>query len=274
MRDLATHWLGHDPEVGNPGARTTVLLVGSDQALLADVALSLDPATYAVRTVATGDEARAALADGPVDAVVLDSLLSEESGLALLGDLKLVHPAIPILLVGSTRRAQDVVVGLRLGADDVVARPMDPAEFRARLDAVLRRTSGSRSRLEPPGYASGLSEVNDLTIDHATGVASLGDTVLNLTRTEFSILAALVDSPGHVLSRKEIVEAVWGGRATPESRALDVHMGRVRRKLRSARRNAPTIVAIRLQAYRLTSGESSSRMFDQTADTMLGGRSV
>ncbi len=273
MREIATHWLGRDPDLKDHNTRTTILAVGSDQAIIDEMMLSLDPSHFVLRTAANGLEARAALADRPVDVVVVDSILPDGDGLVLLGDLKMVHPALPIILVGSQRRAHDIVLGLRLGADDVVARPFDVAEFRARLDAILRRTGGGHS---PPGTIghTGLSEIGDLKVDHSNGVATLGDTVLNLTRTEFNILAALVGSPGQVLSRNDIVEMVWGGRATPESRALDVHIGRVRRKLRLVHRSAPTIVSMRLQAYRLASSENSPSLFDQTADAMLGGRSV
>jgi two-component system catabolic regulation response regulator CreB len=254
----------------NPtSGQTTVLLVGPDQSLMREIALVLDPG-YVVRTVATGRDARTALASEPVDLVVLDSALPDGDGLVMLADLKMAHPAQAIILLGTNRRAHDVVLGLRLGADDVVTRPLDVTEFRARLDAVLRRIKGGHPPRRQPERTPEM-RLDGLQIDDDAGSAVLHGTALNLTRTEFSILSALVRGPGHMLSRKEIVDEVWAGRATPESRALDVHIGRLRRKMRSIRPDAPVIVSLRLQAYRILVADRDGAKSGQTADVALGG---
>jgi two-component system phosphate regulon response regulator OmpR len=257
------------PNTGATNTQTTVLLVGLDHLLMREIAQVLDVG-YAVQRVATGHEARVVLASEPVDMVVLDSALPDGDGLVLLSDLRMAHPSQAIVLIGTNRRAHDVVLGLRLGADDVVPRPLDITEFRARLDAVLRRPRSGTSVAGPPGRAHPF-HVDGLEVDEAQGLAALHGTALNLTRTEFNILTALVKGPNHMLSRKEIVEEVWAGRATPESRALDVHIGRLRRKMRSVHADAPTIVSLRLQAYRILVGDGDGVRAGRPVDIAFGG---
>lgn len=249
-RGLAPRHLGDDPG-SSPRTHLAVVVVGNDPALTRDLASALDAWGYAVGVLNTADEARVVLLPSPADVVVLDSSLPNGDALVLLGDLKKAHPDQVVVLVGSARRAQDVVLGLRLGADDVVARPVDHIELRARMEAILRRRAFSQGDQPLPTNHAGAAAFDELRVDHTRGVATVGGVPLNLTRTEYEILAALVGQPDHVLSRKEIVETVWGGRSAPESRALDAHIGRLRRKMRAARAPAPTIASIRLQAYRL-----------------------
>jgi DNA-binding response OmpR family regulator len=223
-------------------------VVAADQALARDLAVAIDSWGYAVGTVNTVDQARRVLLPSPADIVVLDATLADS--LVLLGDLKKAHPDQIVMLVASARRAQEVVLGFRLGADDVVSRPIDQTEFRARMEAILRRLAHTRGRPVAP-IAHGIADFDDLRLDDARGVAELAGVPLKLTRTEYEILSALVGQPDHVLSRREIVQTVWGGASGPESRALDAYIGRLRRKMRAARTSAPNILSVRLQAYRL-----------------------
>jgi DNA-binding response OmpR family regulator len=268
MAENTTESRGAQPDAPT-GRGTTVLLVGRDARILRDVVGTLRQSGYAVRSVRSGPEAQAALAEAPADVVVLDFSRRGNDQLVELGDLKNANPGQPIVLIGRTRQAHDVVLGLRLGADDVIGWPVDVAELCARLDAVVRRALPHPlpGAMPAQGVVTG---VGDLRIDRAAGVATIGRAPLSLTQTEFSVLRALADGPDRLLSRRELVDAVWGGCSTPDSRAVDVHVDRLRRKMRSLRPGAPTILSVRLQGYRLAAAESKSWLLDEPADVSSG----
>ena len=232
------------------------VVVEMDDGLAREIETALSNTAREIRRVGTGREASALLATIQAEVVVLDTNLPDVDGLVLLSELKTANPRTPIVLVAGTRRQSDVVLGLRLGADDVLAAPFDWAELRARVDAVVAR---ARQLAQAPAAPTGpeRSQVDDLVIDHINARATVGGALLPLTPTEFRVLAALVTSPDGLVTRKELVDHIWGLGERRDSRAIDIHVGRLRKKLRAARADAPTVLPVRLQAYRLAIGDAA-----------------
>src|SRR5919201_423359 len=167
-------------------SRVTVV-VEMDDALAREIETALSNTAREVRRVGTGREASALLASISAEVVVLDTNLPDVDGLVLLSELKTADARTPIVLVAGTRRQSDVVLGLRLGADDVIAAPFDWAELRARIDAVAARAR--QLALAPTAPTSPeRSQIDDLVIDHVNSRATIAGTVLPLTPTEFRVL--------------------------------------------------------------------------------------
>jgi DNA-binding response OmpR family regulator len=244
------------PGRASESASRIAVVVETDDALAREIETALGNNAREIRRVRTGSEASALLTTVPAEVVVLDTNLPDVDGLVLLSELKTANARTPIVLVAGSRRQSDVVLGLRLGADDVVATPVDWAELRARVDAVVARARQLALTPTRPA-APERTQVDDLVIDHLNARATMGGALLPLTPTEFRVLAALVTSPDRMVTRKELVDHIWGLGERRDSRAIDIHVGRLRKKLRAARADAPTVLPVRLQAYRLAVGDAA-----------------
>jgi two-component system alkaline phosphatase synthesis response regulator PhoP len=160
---------------------------------------------------------------------------------------------VPIIICSGTVRRRDSVLGLKLGADDFIPKPFEPAEFEARVEAVLRRTQASRMAATPATAASPQRlRVGALEMDHALQRATLGGLPLALTPTEFRLLLALASRPNTVLSREELARHVWGDHQLTSARAIDVHVFRLREKLTRGPETSPTLVSVRSFGYQLS----------------------
>jgi len=169
-------------------------------------------------------EGLARLRQGGIDAVILDVMLPEMDGFALCRTLR-QESDVPIVMLTARGEVMDRVVGLELGADDYLPKPFEPRELVARLQTVLRR------RRAPPAAADGLLRFDGLEIDPATrGVRRQGEP-LELTSTEFDLLLLLARAPGKVFHRDDILNQLRGHEAELYTRAVDVLVSRLRRKL-------------------------------------------
>src|SRR5262249_22925333 len=149
------------------------VVVEMDDDLAREIETALSNTAREIRRVGTGREASALLANTQAEVVVLDTNLPDVDGLVLLSELKTANPRTPIVVVAGTRRQSDVVLGLRLGADDVLGAPFDWAELRARIDAVVARAR--RLAQAPPAPAGPeRSQIDDLVIDHVNSRATVG----------------------------------------------------------------------------------------------------
>jgi DNA-binding response OmpR family regulator len=175
-------------------------------------------------------------------------MLPDTDGLVLCSELR-SRGSAPIVLLSGTKRRSDPILGLRLGADDFIAKPFDNRELLARLEAILRRTNVGRSRepAEPEVY-----RVGPLTVDVGRRMVLHGDRPLQLTPTEFRLLATLASEPDKVFSREELASRVWSYDMLGESRVVDVHIRRLRQKLDAAGIKDPFIVTLRGFGYKLS----------------------
>jgi DNA-binding response OmpR family regulator len=250
------------PAAALPTQRRRILVVEDEQrvaSLLVDVLAAYG---YEARAVGTGSEATQALDEMRPDLVMLDIMLPDTDGLVLCSEIHARWHA-PIIVVSGSTRQRDRILSLRLGADDFVAKPFDVDELVARIEAVLRR-SGSTGQTPSDEAAdregqsgeravadAAVCRVGELTIDHRRRLVTVRGEPVHVTPTEHRLLTTLATSPERVYSRDELANAVWGGQSLGESRAIDVHIRRLRAKLEPFGAAAPPIVTVRGFGYKL-----------------------
>jgi DNA-binding response OmpR family regulator len=202
---------------------TTVLVVDDEPQILQVVRDYLEHGGFAVLTAGDGRTAlERARRDRP-DLVVLDLGLPRLDGLDVARELRREGP-VPIIMLTARADESDKLVGLELGADDYVTKPFSPKELVARVRAVLRRTEGALG--QPDLLRSG-----DLELDLGRLEVRVGDRKVELTPTEFQLLAALARQPGRVFTRAQLLTAIRGVAFESYERAIDAHVKNIRRKL-------------------------------------------
>lgn len=171
------------------------------------------------------------MAEGHFDLVILDVMLPDGSGLDICRGLHSRNPGICIILVTALKEEVDRIVGLELGADDYIGKPFSPRELVARIRAVLRRAGetappdGTRECYRFAGY---IADPTGRTVISASGQS------LELTGAEFQLLQALLDRPGRILSREQLLDLTQGREVSVVDRSIDVLISRIRRKFRDA----------------------------------------
>jgi DNA-binding response OmpR family regulator len=181
--------------------------------------------------------------------VVLDLGLEDGSGLVLLDRVRAADglasrfdPDVPVIVLSGRAGDADRVRSFARGADDHVCKPFLYAELLARVRAVLRRAEGRRAR--------GVMRVGELTLDPSTRAVRLAGRAVELSAKEFALLCALAEQPMHVYGKQELLRDVWGYRSLGNTRTLDAHACRLRKKLRPS--NRPWVVNVRGVGYKLT----------------------
>ena len=206
-----------------------ILVVDDEPAVRKAVRRGLILAGYDVEMAADGEEALAAFAGAPPDAVVLDVLMPGTDGLEVCRRLRAVGDRTPVLMLTARDSVSDRVTGLDAGADDYLVKPFALEELLARLRALLRRSG--------PGD-DGQLRFEDLVLDTEAFTAARGERRMELTRTEFALLELFLRNPKRVLSRTLIHERIWGYDFGPGSNALGVYVGYLRRKLSATSRGS------------------------------------
>jgi two-component system response regulator MprA len=210
--------MGESPEMT---IRWKVALIEDDRRLARAVSAGLDEEGYTVRAVDSASRGLELVRQWNPDVVLLDLMLPDNEGPELFEAFRAETDAA---LVGISARSSvsDRIAGLKMGADDYVAKPFALEELLARVEAVIRRHRGKGgARLV----------VGDVTLDLSEGIAARGSRKLILTGIEFRILAALMRSPGQLVTYAQLAEAVWAVSTGPESNSLEVHVSRIRQKL-------------------------------------------
>lgn len=218
-----------------------LLLIDDDQELCELLTSWLSQEGFHVRACHDGLSARKALSESSPDAVVLDVMLPDGSGLELLKQLRNDHPDLPVLMLSARGEPLDRILGLELGADDYLAKPCDPRELTARLRAVLRRSH--------PAPASSQMELGDLCFSPMRGVVTINQHDITLTVSENRILEALLRQPGEPLDKQELAQLALGRKLTLYDRSLDMHVSNLRKKIGPHPDGRPRIVALRSRGY-------------------------
>ena len=172
----------------------------------------------------------ARLAQGGVDAAILDVMLPEMDGFALCRAIR-KDSDIPIIMLTARGEVMDRVVGLELGADDYVPKPFEPRELVARVQTVLRRRAPAAATSAGAAHSSGVLRFDGLTVDATTRTALRQGLPLDLTSTEFDLLHLLARNAGKVFSRDDILNQLRGIEAELQTRAVDIVVSRLRKKL-------------------------------------------
>ena len=191
------------------------------------IAYNLQREGYEVVTAERGDEGLALVQDKRPDLIILDLMLPGLDGLSVCQSIRFdtTTQEIPIIVLSAKSEEADVVIGLGLGADDYMPKPFSPRELLARVKAVLRRGGNQQQKAEDTLVHEGLR------VDLLRHQVFLNDEELRLTATEFGLLATLVEQPGRVFSREQLINRVLGERVVVIDRNIDVHIRSVRKKL-------------------------------------------
>ncbi len=202
----------------------TVLVAEDDRAVRESVARALELEGYRVLSAVDGRDALDRLADGGIDVLVVDVMMPQVDGLTVCRELRARGDHTPVLVLTARTEISDRVAGLDAGADDYLPKPFALDELLARLRALVRRSSYTG------GETGSTVTVADLVIDEAARRAWRRDDELELTKTEFDLLALLARNAGIVLEHSVIYDRIWGYDFGPESKAMAVYIGYLRRK--------------------------------------------
>lgn len=205
---------------------TTILIVDDDSKLTDLLRSYLQQFGMHVLTATHPDEGLILLRTQVPSLVVLDLMLPGRDGLTVCREIR-QKSSVPIIMLTARGELTDRVTGLELGADDYVAKPFEPRELVARIQSVLRRSAGRHSPITPDERL----RAHALTVDLRSRTAWIEGTLLDLTTTEFEILALFLQHPGTVLSRDQIMEHVRGIECDAYNRSIDVAVSRLRHKL-------------------------------------------
>lgn len=205
-----------------------VLIADDDGHIREVVRYALEKAGYSVVEAKDGREALQACAVTQFDAVVLDIVMPEQDGLEVCRQLRSgkARSNVPILFLSSRDEELDKIIGLELGADDYVTKPFSPRELVSRVKALLRRANPAQEPAQP----GEMLHHKELVIDPERHHVSWAGQELILTVTEFALLRCLLQRPGRVFSRDELVDRAWGFGHHLSDRTVDSHVRRIRRK--------------------------------------------
>ena len=224
------------------GFATTVLLVEDNLDIQKANRRMLELNGFQVYTALSVAQARECLAYTEPDALVLDVMLPDGSGIAFCQELR-THSDIPVLFLTAMDDRDDIVKGLRAGGDDYITKPYDFEELLARLEAILRRYGHQHRR------TASTQTIGDIRIDYLVGRVYLhGEDVL-LKPKEFALLLAFMDNRGQYLSPRKLYEIVWGGIDADDPRTVYVHLAGLRKKLQMTEDSVLNIEHIRGQGY-------------------------
>lgn len=222
-----------------------ILVVEDEMKLAGFIRKGLEEQGYAVTVCPDGNSAHALAGAENFDLIVLDIMLPGRDGLSILKNLRERKNTVPIILVTARSEPNERIEGLNLGADDYIAKPFYMDELLARIQAVLRRTSGDKLSVLRAG---------DLMVNLITREVTRGKEKLMLPPREFSLLEYLMRSPGRVFTRSQILEHVWGYSFDPGTNLVDVCVQRLRSGIDVAGRES-FIESVRGVGYRFRKSE-------------------
>jgi len=217
-----------------------ILVVEDEKKLAEFIRKGLEEHSFTVTVSHNGNEAYALARTEAFDLIVLDIMLPGRDGISILKNLRERKNTVPVILVTARAEKGERVEGLNLGADDYIAKPFYMDELLARVQAVLRRSSGDQLSVLRAG---------DLTVNLITREVRRGKDEIMLPPREFSLLEYLMRSPGRVFTRSQILEHVWGFNFDPGTNLIDVCIQRLRSQIDSNRSNS-LIESVRGVGYR------------------------
>ena len=215
------------------GNKPRILLVEDEDALATIVSYNLEAEGFVVEHAASGAEGDLRLIENPPDLVILDWMLPGVSGIEICRRLRAREETknLPVIMLTARGQEDERVRGLSTGADDFIVKPFSVPELIARIRALLRRSS-------PERVADQLS-AGDIVLDRTSKRVHRGSREINLGPTEFRLLEHLMEKPGRVYTRAQLLDAVWGMSVEIDERTVDVHVGRLRKELSFGREKDP-----------------------------------
>ncbi|MGH6745232.1 two-component system response regulator TctD [Novosphingobium sp. PhB55] len=214
-----------------------LLLVEDDERLARGVAASLEAAGFSVDRLENGEDALQMAGAEPYAAIILDLGLPDLDGLDVLSRLRARGEVTPIIILTARDMVDDRINGLDRGADDYMAKPFDPRELESRIRALVRRSQGTPDPV---------LRIGTLVFDRSSRTVSLDDSVIDLRRRELAVLETLMGRPGKVIPKERLSAQVFAFDDAVTPNALEVYVGRLRRKLQPA---GPAIRTVRGLGY-------------------------
>jgi two-component system, OmpR family, phosphate regulon response regulator PhoB len=230
--------------LGSAALNPNVLIVEDEEPLAMLLQYNLEAEGFRVSVASRGDEAEVAISEEPPDLIILDWMLPGLSGIELCRRLRAgkASRGIPILILTARGEEQDRIRGLTVGADDYVVKPFSVPELMARVRAILRRAN-------PERLAQTL-EVEDIELDRESYRVMRNGREVRLGPTEFKLLEFMMESPGRVFTRTQLLDGVWGRDVYVDERTVDVHIGRLRKAINRGKEKDP-IRTVRGAGYAL-----------------------
>jgi two-component system, OmpR family, response regulator ChvI len=210
----------------------TIVLVDDDKNIITSISMALEAEGFEVRTYPDGDEALRGLTQRPADLAVLDIKMPRLNGMELLQKLKQtpVTAQMPVIFLTSKDEEVDEIMGLRMGADDYITKPFSQRLLLERIRSLLRR---EQARQQPANAdPNSVMTRGDLLLDGARHVCNWKGLPVDLTVTEFLLVKALAQRPGHVKSRDQLMDAAYGESIYVDDRTIDSHIKRLRKKFK------------------------------------------
>lgn len=212
--------------------KAKILVVEDEESIATMIAYNLEKEGFKVETVGDGEEALLVIAERKPDLVILDWMLPSISGVEVCERLRKKEETanLPIMMLTARGEEADRIQGLDTGADDYMIKPFSPKVLIARINAVLRRIR--------PAFAKKELAANGVQMNLASHKVTFEEKNIRLGPTEFRLLAYFMENPGHIFSREQLLDQVWGHDIYVESRTVDVHIRRLRKALADA---SPTL---------------------------------
>ncbi|WP_405132171.1 response regulator transcription factor [Paenibacillus sp. FSL H8-0317] len=228
--------------------RYTVLIADDEPEIVELLQLYLEK-DYTIKTAVNGAEALQTIRSTQIDLVILDIMMPVMGGLQLIKQIRATYH-MPVLFLSAKSQDHDKILGLGLGADDYIAKPFNPLEIVARVEALLRRVNQFDAAEIPAAKEQNLV-LGDLTLDRSQCILFRSGNPVTLTSTEYKIMELLLDQPGRVFTRKKIYEAVWGDYYAHEDSTIMVHISNIREKIERDSRQPEYLKTIRGLGYKI-----------------------
>ncbi len=220
---------------------TRILIVEDDASLALALEDDLKLEGYEVEVVADGESAIRRAKEGSFDLMLLDVMMPRKDGFEVCRELRRAALQIPIVLLTAKVQESDKILGLELGADDYVTKPFSPRELRARIKAVLRRTTGEQPEL----FAFG-----DVEVDFGRCEVRRAGAPVGVTALEFELLSTFIRLRGRALTRDRLLNEVWGQDVVVTDRVVDTHIANLRKKIEPEPAEPRYLVSVRGTGYR------------------------
>ncbi len=207
-----------------------IALIDDDRNILTSVSMSLEAEGFSVKTYNDGEEGLKGITTNMPDLVVLDIKMPRMDGMEVLSKLRETS-ALPVIFLTSKDDEVDEVIGLRMGADDYITKPFSQRLLIERIRALLRRQQLQNE--EPKEKSEEMTERGDLSLDDSRHLCTWKGNPVNLTVTEYLLIKALAQRPGHVKNRDQLIDLAYGENIYVDDRTIDSHIKRVRKKFKA-----------------------------------------
>jgi len=225
--------------------RKRVLLVEDEEGLLISLTDRLTSEGYDVQALADGHEGYERALQGSADLIVLDVRLPRRDGFDVCRSLRASGSTVPILMLTARGQLEDRVLGLKLGADDYLVKPFEPAELLARMEALLRRAAGSHRIRAADAY-----EFGEVRIDLAREQVWRNEVPVPMLPLEYKLLRYFIQHREVTLTRHQLLDEVWGYDAMPTTRTVDVHVAGIRQKIEPEPHRPRHLLTIHRRGYK------------------------